>query len=273
MPMVTKEGISFLTFTIYRNYPLRAAVSMRQGGVSEGPFGSLNMGLHVGDDPAAVVENRRRFFHALSSDAKRLINCNQVHGTHVEVVGEKDCGRGADRLETAIPDCDGLITAEKGVPITMNYADCTPLFFYDPKKEVIALAHGGWRGTAGNIAGKTIEKMEQEFHCCREDILCAIGPAIGKDAFEVGGEVVDAFRLLFPETLLTTLYQKKDNGKYLFDLHGANRELMKAAGIPEHHIEDCGICTFSHDDLFYSYRKSGGKTGRHMAVMELVAGD
>ena len=271
MHIMTKNGISYLTFDIYEKFPLRAAVSTRLGGVSEGPFASLNMGLHVGDDPTAVVENRRRFFRVLGSDARRLINCNQVHGTHIEVVGKKDGGRGAESLETAIPACDGLITAEKEVPITMNYADCTPLFFYDPKKEVIALSHGGWRGTAGNIAGKTIEKMEKEFQCSRDDILCAIGPAIGKAAFEVGGEVIEAFQALFSETVLAPLYQKKENGKYLFDLHRANRELMKAAGVPEDHIEDCGICTFSQDDLFYSYRKSGGKTGRHMAVLELVA--
>lgn len=269
MHILTKEGISFLTFDLYETYPIRAAISARLGGVSAAPFTSLNMGLHVGDVPQAVVTNRQRFFHALGSDASRLINCSQVHGTHIEVVGKADCGRGADSLETAIPACDGLITAEKGVPITMNYADCTPLFFYDPKKEVIALSHGGWRGTAGNIARKTIEKMESEFQCSRDNILCAIGPAIGKDAFEVGGEVIEAFAALFSETQLSTLCQKKENGKYLFDLHGANRELMQAAGIPEQHIEDCGICTFSHDDLFYSYRKSGGNTGRHLAVMEM----
>ena len=271
MPIITKEEISFLTFDIYEKYPLLAAVSTRLGGISEAPFSSLNMGLHVGDVPAAVVKNRRHFFHALGSEASRLVNCNQVHGTHIEVVGKADCGRGAESVETAIPACDGLITAEKRVPITMNYADCTPLFFYDPKKEVIALSHGGWRGTAGNIAGKTIEKMEKEFQCARDHILCAIGPAIGKEAFEVGGEVIEVFQTLFSDTMLAALCQKKENGKYLFDLHGANRELMKAAGIPEDHIEDCGICTFSRDDLFYSYRKSGGKTGRHMAVMELVS--
>lgn len=273
MKIITKEGISFLTFELYKKYPLQAAVSTRLGGISQAPFTSLNMGLHVGDEAAAVVENRKRFFHALGSDAKQLINCSQVHGTHIEVVGKADCGRGADSLETAIPGCDGLITAEKGVPLTMNYADCTPLFFYDPKKEVIALSHGGWRGTAGNIAGKTIDQMVQTFDCCRKDILCAIGPAIGLCHFEVGEEVVEAFRPLFSEVEWKNLYRNKENGKFLFDLHGANRLLMEKAGILANHIEDCGICTYCRDDLFYSYRKSGGKTGRHMAVLELVARD
>lgn len=86
------------------------------------------MGLHVGDDPSLVVENRKRFFDALGADSRTLINCGQVHGTHIEIVGKENCGRGALSLDTAIPDTDGLITNEANVPITMNYADCTPLF-------------------------------------------------------------------------------------------------------------------------------------------------
>ncbi len=269
MKLITKDGISYVTFTIFQKYPLIAAVSTRLGGVSKPPFDSLNMGLPTGDDVAAVLENRKRFFHALGSDASRLVCAKQVHGTHVEVVGKKDCGRGALSMENTIPNCDGLMTAEKQVPIIMNYADCTPLLFYDPVKKVIALSHGGWRGTAGNIAGKTIEKMKRVFGCKGEDILCAIGPAIGKDDFEVGMDVIEAFQHLFSPKEMQTLSRKKENGKYFFDLHGANRLLLEKEGIPQEHIEDCGISTYAQDDLFYSYRKSGGRTGRHMAVLEM----
>ena len=121
------------------------------------PFTSLNMGLHVGDHVEDVLENRKRYFRALGIDESRLINCSQVHGTHIEKVSGKDCGRGALSLDTAIPDTDGLITGDSNVPLTMNYADCTPLFFYDPVKKAAALSHGGWRGTAGNIVGKTVD--------------------------------------------------------------------------------------------------------------------
>ena len=121
------------------------------------------MGLHVGDRIEDVLENRKRYFHALGMDENRLINCSQVHGTHIERVSEKDCGRGAFSLDTAIPDTDGLVTEDPQVPLTMNYADCTPLFFYDPLKKVAALSHGGWRGTAGNIVGKTVDLMVREY--------------------------------------------------------------------------------------------------------------
>ena len=267
MTIVQKEGISFLTFSIYNGLPVTAAVSCRNGGVSRPPFTSLNMGLHVGDDSRSVDENRKRYFHALAIPERDLINCMQVHGTHIEAVGRKDRGRGAFSLNTAIPDTDGLVTDEKDVPLTMNYADCTPLFFYDPVKEVIGLSHGGWRGTAGNIAGKTVDLMVSRFGCERKDIRGAIGPAIGLQRFEVGKEVIDAMAAIFTEEELASLYEKKENGKYLFGLAEANHVLMKKAGLLEDHVEDCHMCTWDENDLFYSYRKEGGHTGRHMAVL------
>ena len=263
----TKEGIAFLTFSIFSGFPLKAAVSCRTGGVSRYPFTSLNMGLHVGDCVEDVLENRRRYFHALGIEAERLINCCQVHGTHLEKVSEKDCGRGALSLDTAIPDTDGLVTGDFGVPLTMNYADCTPLFFYDPVKKVCALSHGGWRGTAGDIAGKTVSLMAEKYHSRREDILGAIGPAIGLHDFEVGEEVILAMKPHFSEEEWPSLYRRKENGKYLFGLAEANRCLMKKAGLLENHIEDCHISTWAANDLFYSYRKEKGRTGRHMAVL------
>lgn len=267
VPIETKRNISFLTFSIFKSLPLKAAMSCRNGGVSRPPFTSLNMGLHVGDREEDVLENRKRYCKALGISENDLVNCCQVHGTHVEEVDEKDCGRGALSLSSAIPDTDGLITASPLVPLTMNYADCTPLFFYDPVHKAAALSHGGWRGTAGNIAGKTIALMEERFHSRREDILAAIGPAIGFADFEVGEEVVDAMMLLFEKSEGESLYRRKENGKYLFNLPGANYLLIKKAGIPENHIEDCRISTWERNDLFYSYRKEKGRTGRHMAVL------
>lgn len=263
----SKEGISFLTFSIFQGLPMKAAVSCRIGGISRAPFTSLNMGLHVGDHVEDVLENRKRYFRALGIDESRLINCCQVHGTHIEKVSGKDCGRGALSLDTAIPDTDGLITGDPNVPLTMNYADCTPLFFYDPVKKAAALSHGGWRGTAGNIVGKTVDFMVSEFGCSRNTILGAIGPAIGFPNFEVGQEVIDAMRPLTEENELSRFYRKKKNGKYLFALAEMNHFLMRKAGLLEEHIEDCHMDTWDRNDLFYSYRREKGRTGRHMAVL------
>lgn len=111
--------------------------------------------------------------------------------------------------------------------------------------------------------------MEKKYGSKREDIRAAIGPAIGLECFEVGRDVIEAMKALFTDEEMKKLSCTKENGKFLFDLPGANHVLMRKAGIAEDHIEDCGICTYCHDDIFYSYRKAGGKTGRHMAVMIL----
>lgn len=269
MKIQTVNGISYITFSNFSPFPVTAAVSTRQGGVSQGAFSSLDMGFHNGDVPENVKENRKRFGRALGIPAEHFISCQQVHGTHIEIVTSAQCGRGAFSYESAFPGTDGLMTNEKNVPVTMNFADCTPLLFYDPVKQVIALSHGGWRGAAGNIAGHTVSLMSKTFGSRPEDILAGIGPAIGYDSFEVGEEVIDAFAPLIPAEAWKKLHYKKENGKYMMDLPGTNRELMILAGILPEHIEDCGIDTFTHTDLFYSYRKDHGHTGRHMALMML----
>lgn len=266
------DGIPMVKFSLFEDAGgCVAAVSLRTGGVSAAPFASLNMSFSTGDAPEAVRENRRRFCEALGLPSESLISCHQVHGTRIEIVGAADRGRGALEKETAIADCDGLMTAEAGVALTMNFADCTPLLFYDPVKKICAVSHGGWRGTAGDIAGKTVRLMGERFGSRPADILSGIGPAIGAASFEVGGEVLEAFRTLFAAEEMESLARKKKNGKFLFNLPRANRLLLLRAGIADAHIEDCGLCTYTRDDLFFSYRKSGGTTGRHMAVISMRA--
>lgn len=265
-----QNGFPFVRFPAFQKAGgVAAAVASRKGGVSKAPFDSLNMSFSTGDDPEAVRENRRRFLSLLHIDPAAIISCHQVHGTHIEVVGEADKGRGALDRESAVPECDGLMTNVRHVPITMNFADCTPLLFYDPVNEAIAIAHGGWRGTAGDIAEKTVRLMGERYGTRPEHLLAGIGPAIGGCSFEVGQDVIDAFQRLFTPKEMNELIKTKPNGKYLFDLPGANHKLLLRAGILESHIDDCKICTYCHDDMFFSYRKSGGKTGRHMAVMML----
>lgn len=265
-----QNGFPFVRFPAFQKAGgVVAGVASRKGGVSAAPFDSLNMSFSTGDDPDAVRENRRRFLSLLRIPAEDIISCHQVHGTNIVPVGAADKGRGALDRESAVPGCDGLVTNERHVPITMNFADCTPLLFYDPVEDVIGISHGGWRGTAGDIAGKTVALMGKLYGSRPEQILAGIGPAIGACSFEVGEDVIDAFRPLFGDEELRSLYTEKGNGKFLFNLPGANQKLLLRAGLLASHIDDCGLCTYCHDDLFFSYRKSGGKTGRPMAAMML----
>jgi conserved hypothetical protein, YfiH family len=269
MHIETKSGVSFLTFDVFKNENLIAAVSTKNGGVSTGAYHSLNMGFSTDDAPEKVRENRKRFFDVLGIIPERLVNCALVHGIHMEKVGKADCGRGAQDFTSAIPACDGLYTNEKNVPLGLNYADCTPLLFYDPVTSSIAVAHGGWRGTAGNIAGEAMRHLQESYGAEPKNIKAGIGPAIGKSVFEVEKDVVEAFEKIFDEEEMKRLSAPKGEGKILIDLPLANRILIERAGILPENIEDCGICTYCRNDLFYSYRKAAGRTGRHMAVMML----
>lgn len=133
----------------------------------------------------------------------------------------------------------------------------------------IAVAHGGWRGTAGNIAGEAVRHLQESYGAEPKNIKAGIGPAIGKSVFEVEKDVVEAFEKIFDEEEMKRLSAPKGEGKILIDLPLANRILIERAGILPENIEDCGICTYCRNDLFYSYRKAAGRTGRHMAVMML----
>ncbi len=272
-----RNNVRFVSFDIFKSVSgLVAAVSARAGGVSSGEFASLNMSFSTGDAEDNVRENRRRFLRVLGIEPSRIISCNQVHGVGGAAVGAADCGRGAVCRDDAIDGCDILMTDEDHVPLTMNFADCTPLLFCDPVRHVIAVSHGGWRGTAENIGAVTLRRMQQEYGTKPQDVLAAIGPAIGACCFEVGQDVVDAFSPLFSGDELCELVRTAREGKYYFDLPKANRRLLIRAGIAAEHVEESHLCTYCRDDLFFSYRKAhheGRKTGRHMAVIAWTDGD
>ncbi len=270
--MIQEYGnIWAVSFAVFSQVPsVAAAVSARVGGASGEPFASLNMSFSSGDDPAHVRHNRSLYLQALGLDPAQSVGCNQVHGTWICRVGKADCGRGALGRADAIPACDGLMTNEGGVALTMNFADCTPLLFCDPVHHAVAVSHGGWRGTAGNIGAVTLERMADAFGTAPADVLAAIGPAIGGCCFEVGQDVIDAFLPLFSAREMRELARATGKGKYHFDLPKANRFLLLRAGILPQHMEESHLCTYCRDDLFYSYRKAskaGQKTGRHMAVI------
>ena len=267
-----KQGVSFVTFTIFKSVQaVTAAVSTRCGGQSTGTFASLNMSFASGEPADTIRANRRVYLQALHIDPATIVCCNQVHGVHVEAVGRDACGCGALTRDTAISACDGLITNQSNVPLTMNFADCTPLLFVDPVHHAVAVSHGGWRGTAGNIGNITLQKMKEDYGTQPSDVLAAIGPAIGGCCFEVGSEVIEQFRSLFTAQDMRELSRYiSETGKYYFDLPKANEKLLLQAGILPNHLENAHLCTYCRDDLFYSYRKASKQkrqTGRHMAVI------
>jgi polyphenol oxidase len=245
-----------------------AVVSTRHGGVSTGPYGSLNLGGHVGDDPDAVAENRNRLAAALGTD--RLTVADQRHTARVAVVTRALAGRGHDGVAdsaAAFPATDALITDLPGTALAILVADCAPVVFYDPVRRAIGVAHSGRAGTLHGVVPKTVAAMAAEFGSQPDDLLTGIGPAIGAASYEIGAaeaaQVTAAFgsageRLLRPSR----------PGHALFDLAGAIRGQLGAAGIPAGNVYDLAVDTRMSTDDFFSDR-AARPCGRFAAIARL----
>lgn len=235
-------------------------VFTRRGGASGAPWGALNLGGNVGDDPAAVAENYRRVYAALGVAGERACSTWQVHGNDTVIVDGPVPGRRWVAL------ADGLVTNQPGVPLVMRYADCVPVLFHDPVQGVIGIAHAGWRGTVQGAALSVAQTMADAFGSAFADIRAGIGPSIGPDRYQVGEEVVAAVDAYFG-TGHTLIRRDPADGTAYLDLWAANAEDLQRHGL--RHIEVAGICTASNTDEFFSHRAEHGQTGRFVAVMAL----
>jgi polyphenol oxidase len=220
--------------------PYRVAFSTREGGVSEGKYASLNLGLLTADEPENVEENRRRLCSEIGADPERLALNRQVHGTTVRRAAA------GDRLERA----DGLWTDEPGVALLAMTADCLPIALarINGDKPALAILHVGWRGLADGVIANGVGTLGRS-------VAAAIGPAIGPCCYEVGPEVAARF----DGDLLT--------GRTL-DLWAAADRALRAAGVEQ--IERADVCTACNPELFFSHRRDEGVTGRQ-GVIGLVA--
>ena len=242
--------------------------STRTGGVSDGIFSSLNLGMNRGDDPDKVKENYRLFFDSCGIDAQEFVCGMQVHGNHVMIVGREQARKpyGYEELFEA----DGYVTAEAGVPLVVFTADCIPLLMADEQAGVVAAVHSGWRSTVSDIERKAVEAMES-LGASRDRICACIGPAIGRCCFEVGEEVIEGVENLLGHSLGEAhnqdLYEKKENGKYMLDLKGALVRSMLRTGLSEDHIEVIQECTMCNPQKYWSHRLIGGERGSQAAVI------
>ena len=237
---------------------LTHAVLTRIGGVSQGPYATLNLGHTVGDDLAAVEENHRRALGALGLEPQQVVSPCQVHGARVGIVGRAHLG-------TVQSATDALVTAAPAVPLLMRFADCTPVLFFDPVRRVVGMAHAGWRGVVAGTAGATIQTMTERLGCDPADLWAGIGPTIGPCCYAVGPEVVAAVKAACPPG--TEIVRHTDEQTYL-DLPAAVQAQLRAAGVEQ--IENAGLCTACHVDEFFSHRAEHGCTGRFGVVMELL---
>jgi YfiH family protein len=234
---------------------VHAVVTTRAGGISSAPWASLNLGTHVGDDPAHVRINRERLVQALQSIAPCETPqwLNQVHGITV-VEAEHDAGRRASH----VPDADAVTTARPGVPCVVMTADCLPVFFCDRDGSQVAVAHAGWRGLCDGVLEATVRTFPEP-----AAVMAWLGPAIGPHAFEVGAEVRAAF-MAQEEGAADAFVPSPNAGRWLADIYALARRRLQQSGVTA--IYGGGQCTVSDPARFFSYRREG-QTGRMASVI------
>jgi len=269
--MIEKLGLLDMLFfaNLSLHKGIRHFVSTRSGGYSKAPYNSLNLGLHVGDDPDKVLKNRKRLAEAIRIPLDQFTIAKQIHSGKVKIVSDELRGKGSRDEENAIEDTDAMVTNVPGICLIILVADCVPMLFFDPARNVIGAAHAGWRGTLQFIALHTVRAMEKDFGCSPHDILVGMGPSIGPCCYEVGPEVIAQMKAVL-SSHQEYIRHESQNGKGYVDLQEANRDQLVRAGIRAENIETANQCTCHNADIFFSYRHEHGETGRFGAGICMV---
>jgi len=237
------------------------AFSLRRGGASPRPFDSLNFSASQGDSRENVQENFRTLGASLNLDPDRIVRCRQVHSDRVIVV---------ESLPPEQPEADAVIAAVPGLFAAVKTADCLPLLIVDPVKSIAGAVHAGWRGTALRIVRKTLDVMTRRFRCNPADLIVALGPAIGPCCYEVDDAVLKPFRQAIPEAdRFIAVHASRNPGSGQtthLDLTAVHQWELLAAGVLEENIHLTGLCTCCSEELLYSHRRDGFRSGRHLAL-------
>lgn len=289
----SKGDVPFITFKNLDEIDFVAnGFTTRLGGVSKEHLYSMNLSFTRGDLDENVYKNYEIISDAIGFDMEKIVMSNQTHTTNVKRVYMKDAGRGMHGKER-FEDIDGLVTNEKGLVLATFYADCVPLYFVDPVNKAIGLSHSGWRGTVNRMGKVTLEKMAEEFGTKPGDVICAIGPSICMECYEVSKDVADEFVKEFAVSDIPVISDEelnelkndnnldnrifngdkilidKGNGKYQLNLWEANKRVLLDAGIKEENLSITDICTCHNPDVLYSHRASMGKRGNLAAFLTI----
>jgi polyphenol oxidase len=263
MEMLKAGKIQYLKPTLGGDSAV-AGFTTRHEGVSRPPYNSLNLGSNTLDSQHNVEGNRSLVARCFGATLDCFVTVTQVHGTDLLVIDAPN----QEFQHFLKLECDGIVTNQPGVMIAICVADCVPILLHDPVKGVVAALHAGWQGTAANIAGKGVEAMTKIFDCKAGDIRAAVGPAIGGCCYEVDAPVRDAFKKAgMAWDLFTTGHGE---GKWLLDLAAANRRLLGDAGLAPAQIESSELCVSCNQELFFSYRRDAGDTGRQVGFIMLA---
>lgn len=237
------------------------AFCTRRGGVSKGHFSSLNVSAREGDGSDNVHKNEEIIASAFNLHNDQFFAVHQVHGDRILIVDH----RNIDFLKRQQHQCDAVITDQPGLAIGIKTADCVPIFLAARTQKIIGVVHAGWRGTALNIAAKTVAAFTDTFSCRPADMTAAIGPSIGPCCYQVDNAVFMAGG--GDENWESAFLPDRKKGEWLLNLPSANRHQLLQAGIPQESIFSANLCTSCRKDLFFSHRGEAGKTGRQINFM------
>ncbi len=260
MPIITRNK-GTLSYLVSDKIAVPHCFTTRLGGVSTGTQASLNLAYGRGDTMENVITNIHLLADAVGFDPEKMVLTRQIHTDLVRVVTEKDC-RGLCHRD--YPECDGLVTSTPGLTLMIFTADCTPLLLWDPVTGAVGAAHAGWRGTAQDIAGKTVEAMVRSFGCRPQDIRAAIGPNIGPCHFQTDEDVPHALLDAFGQDVQPFIRQ--EGAKYYPDLKAVNAFALRRRGVTQ--VECSDVCTYCDSNRFWSHRVTGGDRGSQGAVIQ-----
>lgn len=235
----------------------------RHEGVSRTPYNSLNLGTNTLDQAHSVEGNRNLLTSAFNITREALITVRQTHGSDILVIDEPN----SDYSHFLSIESDAIITNQPNVMIGVCVADCVPILLLDSEKQVIAAVHAGWQGTAAGLVAKTVAGMKSVFNCDPASLQAVIGPCIGKCCYEVDAPVKQAF--VQNGIAWDSFAELSDAGKWRLDMAAANRELLLLSGLPAASIQVSDLCVCCHRELFFSYRRDNGETGRQMGFIML----
>jgi YfiH family protein len=266
MNFYNNSDIPFLKFESFPdNKRVKHAVFTPKGGISPAPNYSLNMCVSVDDSESNVFSNRASAYGSQGRRNDTLVHAHLKHSVMVAEVTHRNYGQ-------YVGPADGLISKERGCGMTMNYADCSPIFLYDPRSKAIGLGHAGWKGAVLDLPGSLVLGMQSVFGSRPESLMAAVGPSIGPCCYQIGEPVISAVQNSFdgPETLLLPDNSGKadQESRRMFDLPEANRQRLLASGVRQ--VEMSELCTACRSDLFFSHRADQGRTGR-FGVLLLLA--
>ena len=264
MSVITKK-LGQLEYLTAEGITASHCFTTRKGGVSMGIFGSLNIAIKEGEEEDRVEENLQRLSMALGFHTSDLVLTRQTHSDIVRVVTRKDCNGCFHR---DYPECDALVTNDPGTALVVFTADCTPILLHDPVTGAVGAAHAGWRGTAADIAGKTVAAMVRQFGCDPANIHAAIGPNIAQCCFACDADVPDAMVAALGDTAREWIQHR--DGKYYVNLKAINAQFLRNAGVVN--IEISEECTMCSPQRFWSHRYTRGQRGSQGALIRCMEG-